>query len=141
VPGFVRQAWGPGWALVGDAGYYKDPITTHGITDAFLGADLLASAVLSAAAGVPESVALAGYQTTRDRLSRDLFSVTEEVASYDWDDVGVEPLLRRVSAAMSDEVDFLADRPDHAGHRRRPDRDRVPDQSGKIRPDTTAIPG
>jgi flavin-dependent dehydrogenase len=141
VPGFVRRAWGPGWALVGDAGYYKDPITTHGITDAFLGADLLAGAVLSAASGVPERVALAGYQTTRDRLSRDLFSVTEEVAAYDWDDAGVEPLLRRVSAAMSDEVDFLAGRPEDAGHGRHRDRDRAPDLSGRIRPDTAAIPG
>src|SRR5262249_33939795 len=28
-PGFLRPAWGPGWALVGDAGYFKDPITAH----------------------------------------------------------------------------------------------------------------
>jgi len=26
-PGFLRRASGPGWALVGDAGYFKDPIT------------------------------------------------------------------------------------------------------------------
>src|SRR5262249_49071887 len=31
-PGIFRPAWGPGWALVGDAGYFKDPITAHGIT-------------------------------------------------------------------------------------------------------------
>ena len=30
----LRRPWGPGWALVGDAGYFKDPISTHGITDA-----------------------------------------------------------------------------------------------------------
>ena len=44
-PGFLRQAWGPGWALVGDAGYFKDPITAHGITDALRDAELLARAV------------------------------------------------------------------------------------------------
>ena len=27
VPGHVRRSWGPGWALVGDAGYFKDPIS------------------------------------------------------------------------------------------------------------------
>ena len=25
-PGHIRQSWGPGWALVGDAGYFKDPL-------------------------------------------------------------------------------------------------------------------
>ncbi len=46
--GFLRQAYGPGWALVGDAGYFKDPLTAHGITDALRDAELLANA---AAAG------------------------------------------------------------------------------------------
>jgi flavin-dependent dehydrogenase len=132
VPGFLRQAWGPGWALVGDAGYYKDPITAHGITDALLGADLLAGAVVATAQGVPEQVAMPDYQAMHHRLSRDLFAVTEEVASYDWDDAALELMLRRVSAAMSDEVDFLAAREDHGV---------VPGLSGKIRPDTAAVPG
>lgn len=42
---FFRQASGPGWALVGDAGTHKDSLTARGITDAFLQADLLVSAV------------------------------------------------------------------------------------------------
>ena len=46
VPGFVRRSWGPGWALVGDAGYFKDPITTHGMTDALRDAELLADAIV-----------------------------------------------------------------------------------------------
>ena len=46
VPGHVRRSSGPGWALVGDAGYFKDPITTHGITDALRDAELLSDAVL-----------------------------------------------------------------------------------------------
>ena len=36
---------GPGWALVGDAGYHKDPITAQGMLDAFRDAELLADAV------------------------------------------------------------------------------------------------
>ena len=46
VPGFLRRCYGPGWALVGDAGYYKDPITTHGITDGLRDAELLADAIM-----------------------------------------------------------------------------------------------
>ena len=41
-PGHMRRSWGPGWALVGDAGYFKDPLTAHGLTDALRDAELLA---------------------------------------------------------------------------------------------------
>ena len=55
LPGFARESAGPGWALVGDAGYFKDPITSHGITDALRDAELLAGQVLASRAGaVPE---------------------------------------------------------------------------------------
>jgi hypothetical protein len=37
----LRRATGPGWALVGDAGYFKDPLTAHGITDALRDAEFL----------------------------------------------------------------------------------------------------
>jgi flavin-dependent dehydrogenase len=43
--GFFRHAAGPGWALVGDAACTKDPLLGHGITDAFVGAELLAAAI------------------------------------------------------------------------------------------------
>ena len=45
VPNFFRKPYGPGWALVGDAGYNKDPITAQGITDAFRDAELCATAL------------------------------------------------------------------------------------------------
>jgi flavin-dependent dehydrogenase len=113
LPGFVRHSWGPGWALVGDAAYYKDPLTTHGITDALRDAELLADELLECLAGVTrEAVALARYQSNRDRLSRRLFEATEQVASYDWDLHEVRTLLRQVSAAMNEEVDYLAALPD-----------------------------
>jgi flavin-dependent dehydrogenase len=108
LPGFARESSGPGWALVGDAGYFKDPITSHGITDALRDAELLAGQVLASRSGaVPEHVALARYRETRDRLSRELFAVTERVAAYDWDAPGIRSLLRRFSAAMGDEVEHL----------------------------------
>ena len=45
VTNFFRKPYGPGWALVGDAGYNKDPITAQGITDAFRDAELCAVAL------------------------------------------------------------------------------------------------
>ena len=107
-PGFVRRAGGPGWALVGDAGYFKDPITTHGITDGLRDAELLADELVGALSGaLPEAVALARYQATRDRLSSRLMAATEAVASYDWGVDELQVLMRQVSSAMSDEVEHL----------------------------------
>jgi 2-polyprenyl-6-methoxyphenol hydroxylase-like FAD-dependent oxidoreductase len=116
VPGIVRTSWGEGWALVGDAGYFKDPITTHGMTDALRDADLLSTAVIEVMVdGVPEVLALPRYQRRRDELSERLLTTTEAVARYDWDTARVKTLLRQVSSAMSDEVDHLEALPDGSG--------------------------
>jgi 2-polyprenyl-6-methoxyphenol hydroxylase-like FAD-dependent oxidoreductase len=96
--GFFRQSFGPGWALVGDAGYFKDPLTAHGITDALIDAELLAHAV---AAGTDS--ALAGYQSARDALAMDHFEVTDAVASFEWDFPKVQRLHRALSDAMKKE--------------------------------------
>jgi flavin-dependent dehydrogenase len=111
APGQVRRSYGPGWALVGDAGYFKDPITTHGITDALRDAELLSDAVLEGLGGASPIVALARYEATRDRLSKALYEVTEAVCQYDWNGQQIRGLLRRVSSAMSDELDHLSTRP------------------------------
>jgi flavin-dependent dehydrogenase len=97
--GFLRQAWGPGWALVGDAGYFKDPITAHGITDALRDAEAVARAVLS---GTDE--ALARYQALRDDLSVPLFEVTDEIASFAWDTPRLQALHKSLSEEMAREV-------------------------------------
>ena len=108
LPGFVRRSWGPGWALVGDAGYFKDPITAHGITDALRDAELLSAAILVAGSGLaPEADALAAYQRQRDALSHRLLETTDRIASYAWDLELVRRLLREVSSAMVDEVETL----------------------------------
>jgi flavin-dependent dehydrogenase len=113
LPGYIRHSWGPGWALVGDAGYFKDPITAHGMTDGLRDAELLTDQVLDVMGGaVSEAVALAAYQETRDRLSSRLFAATEDVAAYDWDADEARQLVRRASSAMSDEVDHLEALPD-----------------------------
>jgi 2-polyprenyl-6-methoxyphenol hydroxylase-like FAD-dependent oxidoreductase len=106
--GHLRRAAGPGWALVGDAGYFKDPITAHGLTDALRDAELLARAVTATHGGESdEATLLAGYQATRDRLSLPLFAVTDAIAAYTWNAVQVDGLLKQLSAAMADEVDAI----------------------------------
>lgn len=108
VPGFVRRSRGPGWALVGDAGYFKDPITAHGMTDALRDAELVATAVVEAFSGArPEAEALSAYQDARDHLSRRLFVTTAKIAAHDWDMTTIRRLLREVSSAMTDEVEAL----------------------------------
>ena len=112
VPGFRRQPWGPGWALVGDAGYYKDPIGSHGITDALRDAELVARALLDGLSAVrDETTAFTEYHRLRDRVSQDLLDVTDAIASYAWDAGEVQRLLRRLSAAMGAEVELLESLP------------------------------
>jgi len=98
-PAVLRRPHGPGWALVGDAGYFKDPLTAHGITDALRDAELLARAAVD---GGP--AAFAGYEDRRDTLARPLLEAAELLTSYAWDLDGVEDLLRAESAAMRAEV-------------------------------------
>jgi adenylate cyclase len=69
MPNQLRQASGPGWALVADAGYHRDAVTDHGISDAFHHAELLAVALDQALAGEGEA-ALARYQRQRDQALR-----------------------------------------------------------------------
>ena len=65
-----RKPYGPGWALVGDAGYHLDPITGQGITDAFRDAELLAAAIDSGLSGrQPVDDALADYEQRRNEAA------------------------------------------------------------------------
>ena len=98
-PGFFRQSYGPGWALVGDAGYFKDPSTSHGITDALRDADVLAGAIAA-----DSEAALADYQGERDAASLALFDVTEAIASFRWDLGELRVLHERLARSMSREV-------------------------------------
>lgn len=101
--GHLRQAAGDGWALVGDAGYFKDPLTAHGITDALRDAEILARAVLAGT-----DAALARYQRHRDLLSNELFDVTDAIASLDWSLVELQALHLRLNQAMKTEQQWMA---------------------------------
>jgi 2-polyprenyl-6-methoxyphenol hydroxylase-like FAD-dependent oxidoreductase len=82
LPFFYRKPHGAGWALVGDAGYHKDPITAQGITDAFRDAELLAGALDAGLTGTrPLDGALADYERTRNEETRGLYELTYAFAS------------------------------------------------------------
>jgi flavin-dependent dehydrogenase len=100
--GFLRRAHGPGWALVGDAGYFKDPSTAHGITDALRDAERLSTAVARG-----DDRALDDWEAERDELSIRLFEITDRVASHAWTLSEVAELHRELSREMSREVQAL----------------------------------
>ena len=84
VPNFFRKPYGPGWALVGDAGYNKDPITAQGITDAFRDAELCASALDQAFTGGRSfDEAMGEYQRTRDEHARPMYEFTCQLATLE----------------------------------------------------------
>lgn len=84
VPNYFRTPYGNGWALVGDAGYCKDPITAQGISDSFIDAEHLADAI-DAGFSVrrPLSAAMAGYTAARDERVKPLYEFTCELAKLE----------------------------------------------------------
>jgi 2-polyprenyl-6-methoxyphenol hydroxylase-like FAD-dependent oxidoreductase len=111
TPGFLRPATGPGWALVGDAGYFRDPITAHGITDALREAELLARTITGDGVemldlrGLDRESRLAAYGPGRDARVRGLLEVTDRIASFEWDLEEVKELHLELNRQMNAQVD------------------------------------
>lgn len=81
LPNFFRKPFGPGWALVGDAGYHRDPVTGQGISNAFESADLLATALDKAFSGkVDFETVLLNYQQARDEMVMPMYGLTCDFA-------------------------------------------------------------
>ena len=80
---FFRRSQGPGWALVGDAAYHKDPITAQGISDSFRYAELLADAVDEGLSRRrPLSEALGDYERRRTESAMPLFEWACRTAEF-----------------------------------------------------------
>jgi len=80
-PNYFRRPYGPGWALVGDAGYHRDFITGHGINDAFRDAELVSEAADAWLSGrQPFEEAMGAYEATRNRLAKPIYDVTLKMA-------------------------------------------------------------
>lgn len=83
LPNFFRKPHGPGWALVGDAGYHKDPISARGVSDAFRDAALLAEAVDAGFSGrLSLDEALTGYERQRNEAALPEYVETCASASF-----------------------------------------------------------
>lgn len=81
-PNFFRKPYGPGWALVGDAGYHRDFLTGLGITDAFRDAELLADAFDKAfSCDMAYNEAMGAYERRRNEIAQPLYDVTLQMAS------------------------------------------------------------
>jgi flavin-dependent dehydrogenase len=79
-PNRLRRPYGPGWALVGDAGYAHDPTSGQGISDAFRDAELLAQALDEGFSGRrPLVQALADYERRRDEAVARTYPVALEL--------------------------------------------------------------
>jgi 2-polyprenyl-6-methoxyphenol hydroxylase-like FAD-dependent oxidoreductase len=80
---FFRKACGPGWVLLGDAHYKKDPCTAQGITDAFCDAELLAEAIDQGLRGDRDLLhALEDYETARVAWATPFYELTCQMATF-----------------------------------------------------------
>jgi flavin-dependent dehydrogenase len=123
VPNFFRKPFGPGWALVGDAGYTRDFITAQGITDAFRDAELCATALDEAFSGLGSfEAAMARYQSTRDQHVLPMYEFTTQLATLEPPPPELAQLLEathgspeamdafaRVNAGVTSPAEFFSD--------------------------------
>jgi 2-polyprenyl-6-methoxyphenol hydroxylase-like FAD-dependent oxidoreductase len=104
VSNYVRNPDGPGWALVGDAGYNKDFITAHGIQDAFRDAELCATALNETFSGARFfDVAMGGYQAARDAQVLPMYEFTCQLATLE----PPPPEMQHLLAAMRGNQDAM----------------------------------
>ena len=97
LPNFFRRPYGPGWALVGDAGYHKDPNLAQGISDAFRDAELLTEALDAGFAGRGRlEDALAGYERARNAAATPGYELNHQLARLE----PPPPELQRLFGAL-----------------------------------------
>jgi 2-polyprenyl-6-methoxyphenol hydroxylase-like FAD-dependent oxidoreductase len=105
---FFRRPYGPGWALVGDAGYHKDPALAFGITDAFRDAQLLAEALDAGFSGQqPLEQALAHYERQRNKVAFPFYNMTCQVVSFQQPPLGQKQLMQAISRNPAETTRFL----------------------------------
>jgi 2-polyprenyl-6-methoxyphenol hydroxylase-like FAD-dependent oxidoreductase len=107
VPGYFRRPYGPGWILVGDAGYNKDYITAQGISDAFLDAEACATALDQTFSGTRAfDDAMGDVASTRDARVKGMYELTAEFASLEPPPPELQQLLAAVSRSQEQMDEF-----------------------------------
>jgi flavin-dependent dehydrogenase len=109
VDNFFRKPFGPGWALVGDAGYDKDPITAQGISDAFRDAELCSTALDDVFTGArPFADAMSDYQHARDAKVGPMYDFTTQLATLEPPPPEMQQLLGAVHGNRDAMDDFVS---------------------------------
>jgi flavin-dependent dehydrogenase len=123
VANYFRKPYGPGWALVGDAGYNKDFITSQGMHDAFRDAELCATALDQAFTGArPFDAAMASYHSSRDEQVLPMYEFTTQLATLEPPPPELQQILQavhgnqpamdafaRVNAGVTSPAEFFSD--------------------------------
>jgi flavin-dependent dehydrogenase len=117
IASFLRTPAGPGWVLVGDAGFTKDPLSAHGISCALRDAEFAADAVIAGLES-PDREASAGQRFTalRNRFAVPLLHQTAALASYEWTVSEASVLMRNLGRLSDEECAYLTG--DRASDRR-----------------------
>ncbi|MBS3647305.1 FAD-dependent monooxygenase [Pseudaminobacter sp. 19-2017] len=105
TPGLLRQGYGPGWLLVGDAGFFRDPLTSHGISDAMRDAEGVASALLA-----DSEAAMRRFEDERDAFALPILEATEAISSFEWAIEELPERHKRFSDVLKAETALLAAR-------------------------------
>lgn len=108
LPNFYRRSFGPGWALVGDAAYHRDPLAGMGIGDAFLGAQLMADALAGGLGKRPERLdaALSEYQAAFRNKTMPVFDYTVKAAGLK-EPTSAIPIYARIAQSAEETVRFM----------------------------------
>jgi 2-polyprenyl-6-methoxyphenol hydroxylase-like FAD-dependent oxidoreductase len=107
LPNLFRVPYGPGWALVGDAGLVMDPNTGQGIGNALQDAQAYADAIAAGLApGGRLDTALKGVHKQRDRDRKPMYAMTTRLASFTPDRSG-EILFPALAADPRHVTEFL----------------------------------
>ncbi|MGZ4614017.1 MAG: hypothetical protein ACXV4A_00510 [Actinomycetes bacterium] len=97
VPGYLRKPFGPGWALIGDAGFNKDPITAQGISDAFRDAERCTHAIDAwLSDSTPYDKAMSAWHKERDKAAMPMYEFTSQLATLE----PPPPEMQRLLGAM-----------------------------------------
>lgn len=109
VANFFRRPFGPGWALVGDAGYMRDPITAQGITDAFRDAERCSEGLASWLSGEASfDAAMSSYQQDRDAAVLPIYEFTTQLATLEPPPPELQQLLGAVHGNQEAMDDFVS---------------------------------
>lgn len=90
--GYFRQAAGPGWVLVGDAGHFKDPAPGQGIADALRQADKLATAIIDGLGNNSPDTAAQRWWRWRDDDAYEMYWYARNVGAPG----AISPLIKSV---------------------------------------------